>query len=233
MRRTNADKWNEVRATLEDEQWQQKSDRAIAEHCGVSAPLVGKVRRELVESGTVNIYTERLDQKGRKVRVENIGTKPKKGKPHVICDDLHTPTYTTDQYQILAEKIHELEQEREGLRTEIKKLKQQLEDESYQRLRGEIRELEQNLAAKHKQMIDQRDKLWKEIKDLKEQRDKFERSYVHVAKELRAMKELLPDDDEVRSLPDAAELLQKLRGKSPKSKTNLRDVEELLNLITS
>ena len=146
---------------------------------------------------------------------------------------LHTLSYTTDQYQLLAEKIHELEQEREGLRTEIKKLKQQLEDESYQRLHGKIHELEQNLAAKHKQMLDQRDKLWKEIKDLKEQRDKFERSYVHVAKELRAMKELLPDDDEVRSLPDAAELLQKLRGKSPKSKTNLRDVEELLNLITS
>ncbi|HEY9873094.1 MAG TPA: hypothetical protein V6D12_06645 [Candidatus Obscuribacterales bacterium] len=151
-------------------------------------------------------------------------------------DSLYTPTYTADQDQILAEKIHELEQEREGLRTEIEKLKQQLEDESHQRLRGEIRELEQKLSAKHKQMIDQRDKLWKENRDLQEQRDKFERSYVHVARELRALRESLPDDDEVRSLrddsrrslPGAAELLQQLRVKSPKLKVGLRDLEVIL-----
>jgi len=153
---------------------------------------------------------------------------------------LHTLSYTTDQYQLLAEKIHELEQEREGLRTEIKKLKQQLEDESYQRLHGKIHELEQNLAAKHKQMLDQRDKLWKEIKDLKEQRDKFQRWAEQMGREIKQLRDSQPDNDEVRSLrddsrrslPDAAELLQCLRGKLPKSKANLKDVESLLDLMS-
>lgn len=79
--RTNADKRNQVELLLTDPEWQQMSDRAIAEHCGVSAPLVGKVRAELAESGTVNISTERVDRKGRKLDTSNIGTKPKAERP--------------------------------------------------------------------------------------------------------------------------------------------------------
>ncbi|PSB42689.1 hypothetical protein C7B80_26680 [Cyanosarcina cf. burmensis CCALA 770] len=70
--RSNADKWNQVELLLKDEEWQKMSDRAIASHCGVSAPFVGKVRAELVERGTVNISSERVDKKGRKLNVEKI-----------------------------------------------------------------------------------------------------------------------------------------------------------------
>lgn len=78
--RTNADKRNQVEILLRDEEWQKLSDRSIAEHCGVSAPLVGKIRAELTQSGTVNISTERVDRKGRKIETVNIGTKPKEKK---------------------------------------------------------------------------------------------------------------------------------------------------------
>lgn len=75
--RSNADKRNQVELLLSAPEWQIRSDRAIAEHCGVSAPFVGKIRAELAESGTVNFSSERVDKKGRKINTANIGTKPK------------------------------------------------------------------------------------------------------------------------------------------------------------
>ena len=171
---------------------------------------------------------------------------------------LHTPTYTADQYQLLAGKLHEVEMELQAKNQQIieerekswkesgelvarcNKLQQQLDDESYQRLHGKIYELEQNLATKHKQMLDQRDKLWKENRDLQEQRDKFQRWAEQMGREIKQLRDSQPDNDEVRSLrddsrrslPDAAELLQCLRGKLPKSKANLKDVESLLDLMS-
>jgi len=58
------------------------SDRAIAEHCGVSAPFVEKLRADLVEQGAVTVSSERTDKRGRKLKTDNIGTKakPEKGR---------------------------------------------------------------------------------------------------------------------------------------------------------
>lgn len=77
--RTNADKRNQVELLLQDAEWQQMSDRAIAQHCGVSAPFVGKVRSELEAAGTVNVSPTRVDRKGRKIDTANIGIKPRIG----------------------------------------------------------------------------------------------------------------------------------------------------------
>lgn len=152
------------------------------------------------------------------------------------CDRLSQKVGDLDlEKQTLAEELRQARVELgelASLRTENEKLKQQLEDESHQRLRGEIRELEQKLSAKHKQMIDQRDKLWKEIKDLTEQRDTFERNYIHFGKELKELRESLPDE-EVRSLPDAADLLNQLKGKMPKAKTGLKEIEAVLEILQS
>ncbi|MCY7273168.1 MAG: hypothetical protein LH702_05350, partial [Phormidesmis sp. CAN_BIN44] len=81
LQRTRADKRNQVELLLKDPEWQTLSDRAIADHCGVSAPFVGNVRRELVESGTVNVFSERTDRKGRTIKTANIGTKGKGKDP--------------------------------------------------------------------------------------------------------------------------------------------------------
>ena len=137
----------------------------------------------------------------------------------------------------------ELQEECDRLRAENETLRQQLEDESHMRLRGQIRELEQKLADKHQQMIETRDKGWKEIKILIEQRDRFQRQCETIGQELREIRESLPDD-EARSLNasvpvqdvalialDAADLLQQLRAKLPKSKTGLKEVEVILQLL--
>lgn len=51
------------------------SDRVIADYLGVSAPLVGDVRKEFEQQGTVNISSERVDRSGRKLNTEKIGKK--------------------------------------------------------------------------------------------------------------------------------------------------------------
>jgi DNA-binding Lrp family transcriptional regulator len=51
------------------------SNRVIAEYVGVSAPVVGQVRKEFEEKGTVKVSSERTDKKGRTIKTANIGTK--------------------------------------------------------------------------------------------------------------------------------------------------------------
>lgn len=48
MKRTNADKRKSVMIFLRHPQYSEWSDREIAEQCGVSSPLVGKIRKELL-----------------------------------------------------------------------------------------------------------------------------------------------------------------------------------------
>jgi ATP-dependent exoDNAse (exonuclease V) beta subunit len=64
-----------VRATLLSPEWQSKSDRAIADFCGVSAPTVSKQRKHLQEEGLLPEIQERVSKSGRKLNTENIGTK--------------------------------------------------------------------------------------------------------------------------------------------------------------
>lgn len=59
------DKNNRVRAILLDDEWQQMSDRAIATHCGVSTPFVGKIRAELVAEKTITPTVQRIGRDGR------------------------------------------------------------------------------------------------------------------------------------------------------------------------
>jgi hypothetical protein len=60
LRRTNADKRLAVLILLQDEEWGQWSDRAIARHCGVSPTFVGSLRASLSTVDSENgqrIYT--------------------------------------------------------------------------------------------------------------------------------------------------------------------------------
>lgn len=104
--RTNADKWNQVELLLRDEEWQKMSDRAIAEHCGVSGPFVGKVRANLAESGTANIYSKRVDKRGRKLDTSNIGAKPK--DPPASIASFEMTELAEDSTQAASEAMQEL-----------------------------------------------------------------------------------------------------------------------------
>jgi hypothetical protein len=65
LRRTNLNKHRAVRILLEDEAWQQWSDREIARH-GVTHPLVWKLRQELSGHG-YQIPETRQVQRGETV----------------------------------------------------------------------------------------------------------------------------------------------------------------------
>jgi superfamily I DNA/RNA helicase len=64
-----------VRVALLSPEWQSKSDRAIADFCGVSTPTVSKHRKRLQEEGLLPEISERTDKSGRKLNTGNIGTK--------------------------------------------------------------------------------------------------------------------------------------------------------------
>jgi N6-adenosine-specific RNA methylase IME4 len=60
LRRTNADKRRAVGVLLADKEWVKRSDRWIAEKCGVSQPFVGGIRSQLT-----TVISSRLGQDGK------------------------------------------------------------------------------------------------------------------------------------------------------------------------
>ncbi len=65
LRRTNADKRRAVLCLLEDEEWVQRSDRWIAEQCGVHHDLVSDVRKETTGGGFRHLTETRQGQDGK------------------------------------------------------------------------------------------------------------------------------------------------------------------------
>jgi hypothetical protein len=83
LRRSPEDKRHAVGMALLHPTGKGASDRDIAEHVGVSHPLVGKVRAELEKSGRLETVTSRTGADGRTINVSNIGTRP---KPTPCCN---------------------------------------------------------------------------------------------------------------------------------------------------
>lgn len=73
LRRTNADKRRAVEMLLRDEEWSAKSDRWIAERCGVGHVLVNSMRKELF---TENSSAPRLGQDGKKRKLPERNPEP-------------------------------------------------------------------------------------------------------------------------------------------------------------
>lgn len=57
MRPTNSDKRKSVFVMLRDKEWSAWSDRAIAKHCKVTDPFVGKLRKELIPDKSEGVQT--------------------------------------------------------------------------------------------------------------------------------------------------------------------------------
>ncbi len=70
---TRKDKRNRVQNLLLDEEWALMSDREIARHCGVSAPFVGSIRREMIEENQIVDSTKRKGKDGKVRDTANIG----------------------------------------------------------------------------------------------------------------------------------------------------------------
>lgn len=86
LRRTNAGKQRAVETLLQDEEWGQWSDNAIAKACGVIQPFVGKIRSKL--SLSYNRYKiDRTVQRQGTIYNQNT---TKIGKGSVTAADLQT-----------------------------------------------------------------------------------------------------------------------------------------------
>lgn len=66
LKRSNADKRKAVRMLLEDDEWQQKSDRWIADKAKVSDKTVAKIRSESTAGPTAEIRSSRTGKDGKK-----------------------------------------------------------------------------------------------------------------------------------------------------------------------
>lgn len=102
-----------VQSLLLDQEWQSRSDRAIADHLKVSATFVGNVRRSLVAAGEIDATSSRIDRSGRKLETENIGTKPQptSSPEQEIRERIHN--LTTKELRLLHSWLGELIESRE------------------------------------------------------------------------------------------------------------------------
>lgn len=75
FQRTNADKRRAVKRLLQDLEWCQWSDNAIAQKCGVSHSFVGRIRQQSMSMSTFNGVksTSRKGADGRVINISNIG----------------------------------------------------------------------------------------------------------------------------------------------------------------
>ena len=115
LTRSNKDKENAVKAALKHPNAVGKTDVSIAEHCGVSQPYVGKLRKEL-EASSLKTVISRTGKDGRTINTTNIGSKPRNppAEPAEPDDDLEDyddsdPDTSGDDHQVSSADLEELE----------------------------------------------------------------------------------------------------------------------------
>ncbi len=107
LRRTNEDKARAVRAALKHPNGAKMSDRQIAEHVGVGAPMVGRYRAELAATVIKIQSPVRTGRDGRKINTAKIGKKkppaadpPKdldEGEPEEDTEEIESVPGTPEQ----------------------------------------------------------------------------------------------------------------------------------------
>lgn len=156
IRMTNADKRKAVMMLLQDKEWSQWSDRAIAQHCNVTHPFVSKLREELAP------------------KPEKPQKKQEPAKPVVTVTTPKEPEYNPedDKQAELANAVNELAVENQALKDQIavglmpgSQEDREAAMDTIQSLREEIRKLEASL----KQVTKARDDLMRENAQLKKQ----------------------------------------------------------------
>src|SRR5215471_16531693 len=123
VRRTNADKWKAIKILLEDEEWSQWSDNAIAKHCGVDHKTVAKYR-ELARASLGNSQVNPVRNYRNKhaglgtMQTGNIGKHPAQ-RPEPIFQTSHVFDHVRQLLQCYALSYPgvqvEYEQQRQAL----------------------------------------------------------------------------------------------------------------------
>lgn len=92
LRRTNEDKRRVVQKALNDKEWRKWSDRKLAEKCRVSAPFVGKIRKEMIAQDIIPARNKVQSADGIERDVSNIRkTASNVHSKNESVNDLQTP----------------------------------------------------------------------------------------------------------------------------------------------
>lgn len=163
QRLTNADKRKAVMMLLQDKEWSQWSDRAIAIHCNVTHPFVARLRDELKPK-------EKQEVKKGVVTVTTSNKQPEEPPASTGKESEYNPA--DDKQAELANAVQELASENEALKDQIAAGVMPGTDEdraavleTMQELRDKIKKLEASL----KQVTKARDDLMRENAELKKQ----------------------------------------------------------------
>ncbi|MBU2489513.1 MAG: ParB/RepB/Spo0J family partition protein [Proteobacteria bacterium] len=122
LRRTNADKRKAVSMLLMDKEWKTWTDHRIAEHCGVSQPMVSALKKELAENG-YQFPSRRKCKNGKTMETNNIG-KPSV-EPAAPMSGTEEPE-EADEIERLRARVSELEREIEDKDRRIAELEHAL-----------------------------------------------------------------------------------------------------------
>jgi hypothetical protein len=101
LRRTNADKRHAVALLLADAKWTKKSDRWIADTCGVSAPTVAKAR-EVSGVKDLHLPTTREGRDGKQQPATKPKAKPASGVPAPVALPMIIAMAPADEASALA-----------------------------------------------------------------------------------------------------------------------------------
>lgn len=129
IRRTNADKRKAVTILLMDEEWKTWTDHRIAEHCGVSQPMVSSLKKELTEND-FQFPSRRKCKNGKTMETNKIG------KPSVEPAE---PDRMVSEQDAMPQEPEEIEVER--LRARVVELEEEIAEKDRR-----IAELEEALA---------------------------------------------------------------------------------------
>jgi len=131
LRRNADDKRRAVMTMLNDIEWQQWSDREIAQKCNVSHPFVGEMRKEINNpTGNVTSRTYQRNGKTQTMKVDNIGkhkVTPEKEVVNTETGEIVVKLETTLAIETELEKcpntkeIFDSEQFKEAVKQEIAK----------------------------------------------------------------------------------------------------------------
>lgn len=187
LRRTNEDKRRAVGMLLADAEWSKWSDREIARHLRVSAPLVGSVRNASLDENpvspasesssdvTVNSYSEDRTYKTKHgteavMNTANIGRKPAEKSSTDSSAEAQSDTASfrgdTAEDSSKAEEEKDFEAYLNGLHKEIEDLRRQNESLAASDSGAEIRNLTQRLINEENQRKDAEERLQLRKKDL-------------------------------------------------------------------
>jgi ParB-like chromosome segregation protein Spo0J len=147
---TREDKRHNIEIILHDIEWEEKSDREIAKHCGVSNTFVSKMRKELMIEPSPTLEVTR---KGKTKTIANPANKKKKDEPFVSTltgtDKDHLGDFDPKDEQIdaLTKDNHDLTFRLAITAMEATPEEKSMAEELIADLRAEVITLQQNIKS--------------------------------------------------------------------------------------